>query len=93
MLRMKYVLIYLFLINMIAILAIALDKSAARNGEARVKESSLLVVAAIGGGIGMYVAMRIFHHKTRKNKFMIGIPAMVLTEIGLLIIFYFNFFK
>ena len=90
---MKYVLIYLFLINMIAILAIALDKSAARNGEARVKESSLLVVAAIGGGIGMYVAMRIFHHKTRKNKFMIGIPAMVLTEIGLLIIFYFNFFK
>ena len=90
---MKYVLIYLFLINMIAILAIALDKSAARNGEARVKESSLFVIAAIGGGIGMYIAMRIFHHKTRKNKFMIGIPAMVLTEIGLFIIFYFNFLK
>ena len=90
---MKYILIYLFVINMIAILSIALDKSAARNGEARVKESSLFVIAAIGGGIGMYIAMRIFHHKTRKNKFMIGIPAMVLTEIGLLIIFYFNFFK
>ncbi len=90
---MKYILIYLFVINMIAILSIALDKSAARNGEARVKESSLFVIAAIGGGIGMYIAMRIFHHKTRKNKFMIGIPAMVLTEIGLLIIFYFNFLK
>ena len=90
---MKYILIYLFVINMIAILSIALDKSAARNGEARVKESSLFVIAAIGGGIGMYIAMRIFHHKTRKNKFMIGIPAMVLTEIGLFIIFYFNFLK
>ena len=90
---MKYILIYLFVINMIAILSIALDKSAARKGEARVKESSLFVIAAIGGGIGMYIAMRIFHHKTRKNKFMIGIPAMVLTEIALLIIFYFIFLK
>ena len=90
---MKYILVYLFIINLIAIFAIALDKSAARNGEARVKESSLFVVAAIGGGIGMYMAMRIFHHKTRKNKFMFGIPAIVLTEMALFIIFYFNFLK
>lgn len=90
---MKYVLIYLLVINIIAILAIAYDKSAARNGEARVRESSLFAVAAIGGGIGMYIAMRIFHHKTRKNKFMVGIPAIVLTEMGLLAILYFNFLK
>ena len=90
---MEYILVYLLIINLIAVLAITFDKSAARNGEARVKESSLLVLAAIGGGIGMYVAMRILHHKTRKNKFMVGVPAIVLTEIGLLVILYFNFLK
>ena len=90
---MKYILIYILLINLIAILSIALDKSAARNGEDRVRESSLLIVAALGGGIGMYVAMRIFHHKTRKNKFMVGVPAIVLIEIALLVIYYFNFLK
>ena len=88
---MKFILLYLFAINVIAIFAIALDKSAARNGEPRVRESSLLIVAAIGGGIGMYAAMRIFRHKTRKNKFKIGVPAIVLSEIALLVIFYLFF--
>ena len=89
---MNFLLSYLFVINLVAILAIAIDKSAARSGDARVKESSLLIVAAIGGGIGMYIAMKLFHHKTRKNKFKVGVPAIVLTEIALVSIIYFIFF-
>lgn len=90
---MNFLLSYLFVINLVAILAIAIDKSAARSGDARVKESSLLIVAAIGGGIGMYIAMKLFHHKTRKNKFKVGVPAIVLTEIALVSIIYFIFLK
>ncbi len=90
---MNFVLSYLFVINLVAILAIAIDKSAARSGDARVKESSLLIVAAIGGGIGMYIAMKLFHHKTRKNKFKVGVPVIVLTEIALVSIIYFIFLK
>lgn len=89
---MKIILAYFLVMNIIAIIATVRDKSAARNGEDRVSENSLLVLAAAGGGIGMYLAMRIIHHKTRKNKFMVGIPVIILFEIALAAILYFNFF-
>ncbi len=90
---MNYILLYFLVINIVAILAVAIDKSAARNGGERIKESALLCLAAIGGSFGMYAAMRIIRHKTRKNKFMVGIPVIIMCQIALVAIIYFNFFK
>ena len=90
---MEYFLIYLFVINIISIFAVLFDKTAARNGEKRISEKSLITLAVMGGGVAMYVAMRIIRHKTRKNKFMVGIPVIVMLEIATAAIIYFNFLK
>ena len=79
---MKFVFLYILIINVIAFLAIAYDKAAARNDEERVRESSLITLAIIGGAFGLYFAMRIFHHKTRKKKFAIGVPVIVLLQVA-----------
>ena len=65
---------YLLLINILAALITALDKSKAQRGRWRIKESTLLLLSALGGSIGMYLTMRLIHHKTRKLKFMLGVP-------------------
>lgn len=71
---------YLLLINIIAAIITAMDKSKAQRGRWRIKESTLLLLSALGGSIGMYLTMRIIHHKTRKLKFMLGIPVIFFLE-------------
>ena len=36
----------------------------------------------IGGSVGAILGMRFFHHKTRKAKFAIGVPVILLVQIG-----------
>ena len=72
---------YLLLINILAALITALDKSKAQRGRWRIKESTLLILSALGGSIGMYLTMRLIHHKTRKLKFMLGVPLIFFAEI------------
>ena len=90
---MKYIFFYFLIINAIAVMAMALDKSAARNGDARVRESSLITVAALGGSVGMLLAMYSFRHKTRKNKFKYGVPTIMFIQIVAGVLFYFVFLR
>ena len=90
---MEYIIIYLLVINFVAILAIAHDKSAARNHEERVRESSLFMLAFLGGGIGMWLAMYAFRHKTRKKRFSIGVPLILFVEYSSAIIIFLKFLK
>lgn len=89
---MKYIVLYLIIINVIALLAIAHDKSAARNGQERVRESSLFMLTFLGGGAGMYFAMYLFHHKTRKKRFTIGVPLIFLVEAAALAAWFLKIF-
>ena len=52
------------------------------NGESAV--STLLGLAAAGGSVGALLGMHLFHHKTRKKKFTIGVPLMLAAQILLL---------
>lgn len=52
------------------------DKQNAIKREWRVKESTLFVVAALGGAIGIYLAMQAMRHKTKKFFFYMGIPML-----------------
>lgn len=54
---------YLLLINILAALITALDKSKAQRGRWRIKESTLLLLSALGGSIGMYLTMRLITTK------------------------------
>lgn len=76
--------IYLIGINGISFLVYGLDKWKARNKKYRISEKMLLLLAAIGGSIGAYVGMQIFRHKTQKAKFYLGVPAIILLQIGML---------
>ena len=89
---MKNIIIYMLVINIIAMLSIAFDKSAARNGEERVRESSLMLLAFLGGSPGMLLAMYVFHHKTKKKKFKIGVPLIFLVEAAAVVLVFLKFF-
>lgn len=70
--------VYLLIINILATAITVYDKKRAEKNRWRIRESTLLIIAAVGGAISMYVTMQLIHHKTQKLKFMLGIPAMVV---------------
>ena len=78
---MKYLYIYLAVINILAIILTIYDKSAAVHDRWRVRERTLMLVSALGGSVGMFLTMLIIRHKTRKPLFMIGIPVIFILEL------------
>ena len=78
---MKYLYIYLAVINIIAVILTIYDKSAAVHDRWRVRERTLMLVSALGGSVGMFLTMLIIRHKTRKPLFMIGIPVIFILEL------------
>lgn len=78
--------IYLVIINLIAFLTFGADKRRARRDKRRVRESTLFLLAAIGGSIGALLGMYVFRHKTRHWYFCVGIPAILILQIALPII-------
>ncbi len=79
---------YCILINVIGFTAIVIDKYRAIRKKWRIKESRFFLMALLGGGIGVYMGMRMYRHKTRHRYFMWGIPAIVIFE-WTLVYFYF----
>lgn len=85
---MDIILIYVAVVNIAAFLMYGIDKWNAKRDFRRIPEKTLLVIAAIGGCIGAYVGMQLFHHKTRKPKFYIGIPLIFAIQMGVLVYIY-----
>ncbi len=67
----KYIIVYLILINLISFILFYMDKQKSKKGKWRIKESTLHTTGFIGGIIGSILAMILFHHKTKKPKFII----------------------
>lgn len=76
----RYFLFYLILVNAAAFCIYGIDKKSAVNHKWRISEKTLLGVAVLGGSIGALAGMRFFHHKTRKMKFFIGVPLILIFE-------------
>ena len=81
---MKYFGWYLAAVNIVAFIMYGIDKEKARRGAWRIPESTLIGVALLGGSFGAWAGMRYFHHKTRKKKFSVGIPLILVGEYGLI---------
>lgn len=77
---MPWYLPYLAAINILAWALSAWDKHQARRGGWRVSEATLLLVAALGGSPAMLLTMRHIRHKTRRRKFMWGLPVMLAVQ-------------
>jgi uncharacterized membrane protein YsdA (DUF1294 family) len=75
-------LLALLVLNAWTILLFRIDKGRAVNGGWRVSESSLLVLAAIGGTPGAFLARRLFRHKTRKQPFSTNLMVIAALQCG-----------
>ena len=80
---MKAILIYLLIMNAAGFLVMTADKLFAKSGDFRVSENKLLGIAAIGGSIGVWLAMYTVRHKTKHAKFVIGVPLILALQIAL----------
>ena len=72
---------YLVFMNLIAFIAMGVDKSKAKRGAWRIPEKTLFLLSLLGGSIGSLAGMYTFRHKTRHMKFVIGMPAVLLLHI------------
>ena len=77
----KNIVIYLILINLITFLAMYIDKKKAKKGKRRIPEKTLFILVGLGGGIGGILGMYLFRHKTKKTRFVIGFPAILIFEV------------
>lgn len=76
-------LFYLFGVNLLAFIVYGVDKMKARKARWRIPESALLMLAVVGGSVGAWMGMRVWHHKTLHRKFKYGIPFIILLQITL----------
>ena len=90
---MKYFLIYLVIINILTFFIMGIDKRKAKLGKWRIKEYTLFLFALFGGSIGAIAGMYTFRHKTKKARFFIGFPLILILEILLGILIYNDFIK
>lgn len=73
---------YLIAINILTFPVYGLDKLKAKKGKWRIPESTLLLLAIIGGSIGAWLGMKVWHHKTMHKKFKYGIPLIIILQLG-----------
>lgn len=85
----KNIIIYLVGINIIGFFIMGIDKLKAKKGMWRIPENTLFLFAFLGGGIGTIAGMYTFRHKTKKLKFVVGIPVIVILQF--LFFIYFKF--
>lgn len=80
---MKFLLIYLAVINTVTFLLYGIDKLKAKKNAWRIKESTLLGFALIGGSLGALAGMYAFHHKTKHLKFKLGVPLILILQVAI----------
>lgn len=87
-------LIYIAVVNLIALFLMSWDKHAAAMGKRRIPERRLFFISALGGSIGVWIMMYALRHKTLNKSFVIGIPLMFFIQIGFVAyLLYLNYFK
>ena len=81
----QYSMYYLFAINIVSFFLYGIDKYKAKKNKWRISEATLLMIAIIGGSIGAWVGMRLWHHKTMHKKFKYGIPVIMIMQVCLVV--------
>ena len=79
---MKY-LIYLLAINAVTFIIYGIDKYKAKHAKWRISEATLLLLAVLGGSVGAWCGMKVWHHKTMHKKFKYGVPVILLLQVAL----------
>ena len=88
---MEETICYLLAVNITTFLVYGIDKYKAKKGRWRISEATLLLMAVIGGSIGAWAGMRLWHHKTMHKKFKYGIPLIIIMQVALAVYLLTNF--
>ena len=88
---MEETICYLLAVNIATFLLYGIDKYKAKKNQWRISEATLLTMAAIGGSIGAWAGMRLWHHKTMHKKFKYGIPLIIIMQVALAVYLLTNF--
>lgn len=83
---MKLLFVYLLIINAAGLLFMRADKENARDKMKRIPEKTLLLLAFVGGSIGVFLGMLLFRHKIRRRKFIIGVPIILALQVLLFVL-------
>lgn len=83
-----FIFIYIININIVTFCLYGIDKRKAKHHQWRIPESTLLLIAMIGGSFGALVAMKLFHHKTKHSRFQILVPFFSIIYLILFIYFF-----
>lgn len=75
---------YILLINIMTFLLFGEDKRRAGQQKWRIPEKTLLLFTLFGGSVGALLGMYVFHHKTRKGKFRVGVPGILILQFLIL---------
>ena len=89
----SYLAYYLLAINVVTFIVYGIDKYKAKKAKWRIPETMLLLLAVLGGSIGAWMGMKVWHHKTMHKKFKYGIPAILLIQIALMAYLHVNLWK
>ena len=84
---MEQIAIYLLAINVATFVTYGIDKWKAKKAKWRIREASLLLLAVLGGSLGAWLGMRVWHHKTQHKKFKYGVPALIVVQLALILYF------
>ncbi len=82
---MKYLLLYLLIVNLFSAILTVVDKKRAEKNKWRISENALIFTAVLGGAVAEYISMKVIHHKTLHKKFMTGLPVIIVFQLILII--------
>jgi len=77
----KIIGMYLLGVNVIGFAMMGIDKWKAKKRAWRIPETTLFIVAIIGGALGSVLGMHLFRHKTKHWYFLYGMPAILVIHI------------
>lgn len=80
------ILLYIIFVNLLGLIYFFIDKQKAKRQSWRTPEATLFTIAFFGGSIGCLLGMYLFHHKTAKPKFYIGMPVILGVQVLIVII-------
>ena len=78
------ILIYLAVINVATFFVYGIDKWKAKKSLWRIREASLLTLAVLGGSVGAWLGMHVWHHKTQHKKFKYGVPVIIIIQLAII---------
>ena len=78
--------LYLISVNLLGLVYFFIDKQKAKRQSWRTPEATLFTIALFGGSIGCLLGMYLFHHKTAKPRFYIGMPVILAVQVLIVVI-------